>query len=528
MENNDKPIYKRPVDEYLPCSEYKGDEGFIKFFKEDEKRYYFAFNGPGGKTYLRSQGYQNEPGRDNGIDSVLRNAPLDERWFNGFDEEENYYYYGLKAGNRQEIARSCRYDNKEEMENDFSWVRGENSSIGKGSKEIDGVWYSAAALIEKDKLEKGSKRNIDEYLPCEEYKGDEGFYKFKKDDEYYFAYNGEDGNTYLRSEGYKNEPGRDNGIESVIRNAQLDERWVKGFNEEENYYYYSLKAGNRQEIAKSCEYDTEENMLSAFAYVRGEKSLIGSGSKLVGGVLMSASMLASSETPKAVELEKVESPELSPSAAAVPPVKEEEKKGCGRWWPWLLLLILLIILCLIFCRGCDETNKIVETPKAVVENVTETAKSTGENVKDAAGKTIESVGSIAEGTGKLVDKTTEKLEEAIAGGDSFVLEGLKFAYNSNNLTPDSQLKLKEVVGVLKNHKEIKIEIQGHTDNVGSDSFNRNLSQKRANSIKSFLIKNGIQNWRLKAVGYGERNPIASNDTEEGRSKNRRIEFKIIK
>lgn len=527
MENNNIPIYKRPVDEYLPCTEYNGEEGFIKFFKEDEKRYYFAFNGPTGKTYLRSQGYQNEPGRDNGIDSVLRNAPLDERWFDGFDEEEKYYYYGLKAGNRQEIARSCRYESKEEMEKDFAWVRGEESSIGKGSKEIDGVWYSAAALAEKDK--NNSNGNIDEYLPCEEYKGEEGFYKFKKEDEYYFAYNGEDGNTYLRSEGYTNEAGRDNGIDSVIRNAKLDERWVKGFDEEGNYYYYALKAGNRQEIAKSCEYESEEKMLAAFAYVRGEKSLIGSGSKLVGGALMSAAMLSAAETPKTIELEKVEEPKAPHVAeAAVPPVETEDKKGCGRWWIWLLLIALLIILCLIFCKGCDETNKIVETPKAAVEKITETATAAGEAVKDAADKTVEGAGKVVESAGNLTNNTAEKLEAALTSGNSFVLEGLNFAYNSNNLTPESQLKLKEIVVVLKKHGDIKVEIQGHTDNVGNDSFNKTLSQKRANSIKSYLVQNGIASSRLVAKGYGERNPVASNNTEDGRAKNRRIEFKVIK
>ncbi len=345
MENNNIPIYKRPVDEYLPCLDYKGDEGFIKFYREDEKRYYFAFNGPSGKTYLRSQGYQNEPGRDNGIDSILRNAPLDERWFDGFDEEEKFYYYGLKAGNRQEIARSCRYESKEEMEKDFSWLRGGESILGKGAKKVDGVWYSAAALAEEDKPQKG----IDEYLPCEEYKGDEGFYKFTKDGEFYFAYNGEDGNTYLRSEGYTNEKGRDNGIDSVVRNAQLDERWVKGYDEDGKYYFYSLKAGNRQEIAKSCEYDSEEKMLAAYDYIRGEKSLIGSGSKLVSGVLMSAAMLTAAKTPKAVELERFEEPEEpTVEAAEVPPVETGKEKGCGRWWLWLLLLALLIILYLIF------------------------------------------------------------------------------------------------------------------------------------------------------------------------------------
>ncbi len=168
MENEKKRSYKRPVDEYLPCEEYKGDNGFIRFFKEDEKRYYFAYNGNNGTTYLKSQGYTSEPGRDNGIDSVIRNARLDERWATK-ETEDGKFYYLLKAGNRQEIARSCYYNTKEEMESALNWVRGEESTIGKGAKEIDGVWWSTAMLLSKseavNEVEYLKKSNMEPVAP---------------------------------------------------------------------------------------------------------------------------------------------------------------------------------------------------------------------------------------------------------------------------------------------------------------------------------------------------------------------------
>ncbi|MFN7014845.1 MAG: OmpA family protein, partial [Bacteroidia bacterium] len=74
---------------------------------------------------------------------------------------------------------------------------------------------------------------------------------------------------------------------------------------------------------------------------------------------------------------------------------------------------------------------------------------------------------------------------------------------------------------------IKIEISGHTDNVSSDEFNLRLSENRAKAVVEFLVQNGIAKERLTYKGYGKSQPIATNDTEEGRQENRRVEFKII-
>jgi len=551
MENENQHNYKRPVDEYLPCEEYRDGDGFVKFFKEDEKRYYFSFN-YSGSTYLRSQGYQNEPGRDNGIDSIVRNSPLDERWFDGYDEEEKYYYYGLKAGNRQEIARSCRFETKEEMEKSFAWIRGEESTLGKGAQEIDGVWWSAAALRKKQeeeaaalkaseepaKVEKTTtKKVVDDYLPCEDYAGDEGFSKFYREDrnEYYFALNDDNRKTYLRSEGYTSESGRDNGINSVTKNAPLDARWVTDTAMDDKYHYYALKAGNRQEIARSCYYQDKVAMLADLAWVRGERSVIGAGSKLVGGALMSAFMLSSKAAP-VPEVEPIPEPEpiveaepVGEKAAPIATLAASEKGGCSKWLWWLLPLLLLLLICYFFCRSCEDN--VIETPPAVtqvVETVTETPKAVLDKVDESTKVVGGAVSGVVEEANSTISKTADKLEAAITSGDSFVLEGLNFEYNNNTLTAESKVILADVVSTLKKNKDVKIVVEGHTDDKGNDAFNKSLSQRRADSIKNSMIKSGISSARLKAVGFGERHPIATNGTEEGRAKNRRIEFKIIK
>jgi outer membrane protein OmpA-like peptidoglycan-associated protein len=82
--------------------------------------------------------------------------------------------------------------------------------------------------------------------------------------------------------------------------------------------------------------------------------------------------------------------------------------------------------------------------------------------------------------------------------------------------------------VLEQHPEIeRLEVQGHTDNLGSDEFNRVLSEQRAAAVAQWLIAHGTSAARLVSKGYGTSRPVASNDSEQGRTKNRRVEFRVL-
>jgi outer membrane protein OmpA-like peptidoglycan-associated protein len=107
------------------------------------------------------------------------------------------------------------------------------------------------------------------------------------------------------------------------------------------------------------------------------------------------------------------------------------------------------------------------------------------------------------------------------------LDNVHFDTDKATLRPDSYYQLKELLEYLQLHEEIKIEIAGHTDNVGTDAHNLKLSQDRANTIRNFLIKKGIKATRLTAKGYGASVPVADNSTEEGRQQNRRTEVRIL-
>jgi OOP family OmpA-OmpF porin len=108
-------------------------------------------------------------------------------------------------------------------------------------------------------------------------------------------------------------------------------------------------------------------------------------------------------------------------------------------------------------------------------------------------------------------------------------EKVNFEFAKADLLPASKTLLDEVVKILSDNPDIElIRIEGHTDNEASDGYNRKLSDKRAKSVRAYLISKGIEGKRLEAKGFGESKPIASNDTPEGREQNRRVEIHIVK
>jgi outer membrane protein OmpA-like peptidoglycan-associated protein len=105
-------------------------------------------------------------------------------------------------------------------------------------------------------------------------------------------------------------------------------------------------------------------------------------------------------------------------------------------------------------------------------------------------------------------------------------QNIYFQTNSSKLLPKSYKSLKEVVKVLSDNPSYMIDINGHTDNTGSDELNQKLSESRANSVKQYLIENGISENKITATGYGESKPIADNKTAAGRAMNRRVEMNL--
>lgn len=104
------------------------------------------------------------------------------------------------------------------------------------------------------------------------------------------------------------------------------------------------------------------------------------------------------------------------------------------------------------------------------------------------------------------------------------LEGVNFDYDQASLRPESQSKLDEAAATLNKWGNVNVEVAGHTDSMGGDDYNMDLSQQRAEAVRTYLIGKGVAAERLTAKGYGESQPVAGNDTDEGRFKNRRVEL----
>lgn len=112
-------------------------------------------------------------------------------------------------------------------------------------------------------------------------------------------------------------------------------------------------------------------------------------------------------------------------------------------------------------------------------------------------------------------------------GAVFVLNGVSFEFDKARLTPNAKTILDGVSDELQTFADIKVELSGHTDSRGADSYNQRLSEARAESVLEYLVSKGIVESRMTAVGFGESQPVADNNTDEGREQNRRVELKII-
>ncbi|NML22740.1 OmpA family protein [Pseudoflavitalea sp. G-6-1-2] len=137
--------------------------------------------------------------------------------------------------------------------------------------------------------------------------------------------------------------------------------------------------------------------------------------------------------------------------------------------------------------------------------------------------------------GKKMDKQAEQIKNEVPGakvervGEGIVVEfndKILFGFDKSDLSPSAEGNLSKLAEVLKNNPDTYIEVQGHTDAKGADAYNMTLSQKRATAVANNLIKKGVSASRVTTKGYGKTAPVATNDTEEGRAQNRRVNFLI--
>jgi outer membrane protein OmpA-like peptidoglycan-associated protein len=197
-----------------------------------------------------------------------------------------------------------------------------------------------------------------------------------------------------------------------------------------------------------------------------------------------------------------------------------------------------VIAFTIVLSGCKNMNK---TTKGAIIG-TAGGAAAGAIIGKAAGNTAMGaiIGAAVGGAtgaiiGRKMDKQAKEIENKVPGakvervGEGIVVEfneKVLFGFDRSDLGVSAEGNLDKLVTVLKEYPDTNIEIQGHTDSKGTESYNQGLSQRRADAVASYLRNRGVTSSRVSTRAYGETAPVASNDTESGRSQNRRVNFLI--
>jgi OOP family OmpA-OmpF porin len=207
-----------------------------------------------------------------------------------------------------------------------------------------------------------------------------------------------------------------------------------------------------------------------------------------------------------------------------------EGSSIGRWLIPLLLAGLLLPW-LLFSRGCSEEpasvtkqEKIPPLPPPAPAARPAPVPPPAEGVALPGGATL----SLAAGSFNY--KLAKFLADAADPGvpRTFVFDNLNFEFGTMKLTPESEQTVKNLIAILKAYPSTEARLEGHTDSVGDADANKKLSQDRADAVREIMTGNGIAASRLSTTGYGQEKPIASNDTDEGRAQNRRLELVVVK
>jgi OmpA-OmpF porin, OOP family len=215
-------------------------------------------------------------------------------------------------------------------------------------------------------------------------------------------------------------------------------------------------------------------------------------------------------------------------------INEEEKTSAlnkpllKSLMPWLLLLGGALIG-LLYLRSCKSQTG--DTPTAATTTVADVPKTnTSAPTAAASDKVLKlTEGEIKVKTGSFLDLLYSKITDANADlSKSLTFDNVNFAKYKTDLTDSSKIQLDDLVKIMKAYPSVSIKINGYTDSRGDADENKTLSKGRAASVKSYLSSKGIADDRMVSEGLGQANPIADNETEAGRAKNRRIEAVVTK
>jgi OmpA-OmpF porin, OOP family len=234
------------------------------------------------------------------------------------------------------------------------------------------------------------------------------------------------------------------------------------------------------------------------------------------------------------------------TGGSIPTVSNNvDTSGSFNFWPWLIGAAILLgglygwKTCNAPKMDTSIVDKAVDATKSAANDVKDAATTAAGNVKEVAANTAVKIGEMFKVSlpgGVVLDVPKGSLEDGIVAFINstdtinktrwFDFERLLFETGKATLKPESAAQLANVAAIMKAFPNVKIKIGGYTDNVGKAASNLKLSGERAKNVMAELVKLGTAAARMEAEGYGDQHPVASNDTEEGRAKNRRISVRL--
>ncbi len=303
---------------YVKAGNYPFNDCKYDIFQSGgNEKYYFLVKNPEDKVLFFNanvRGYETAEECETGMNYSFKFSPDRNNYISKQAKNEKWYFY-IKDDKDAYVGKSFFYDTEEIMEADIAMLLGAAATAANlaGTGDADG-------------------KNNDEYQPFEFYQkhyssSKNNFDSFKgEDDEFYFTFNDENGNILLISEGYKSEASRDNGIASVTKNASIPERYTYQ-QHADGQYYFTIKAGNHQEIATSAHFATEDSSKNMAAWLQGGGSRIGQGHAIVGGALMSYMMIKQQKEAEEARLAAIAAEEAKKKAAEEAEAKRKAEQA---------------------------------------------------------------------------------------------------------------------------------------------------------------------------------------------------------
>jgi len=263
----------------------------------------------------------------------------------------------------------------------------------------------------------------------------------------------------------------------------------------------------------------EQSELSAFGWVKKEEEKKEKPVKKKKEKIVKEAVVRE----KVVPVKEVSAAAATSTAAA----SSGASSGMG-FLKWLLPLLLVLagIWFLITKVGCGgAVDKVQSTVAAPIEAVKEVAENTLGTVNEAAMGALKGISFAA---GSVGDQMMSFINDGAQGDGRFKFNNLNFASGSDVIDAASSVEVDNLAAILNAYTDVKVRVEGYTDSRGNADSNLSLSQRRAEAVRTKLLSAGIADTRIVSEGFGAANPVADNETAEGRAQNRRIEVVIVK